>query len=942
MPHQKLIEQSQDELGLMRLARDAALTAAREAVRDATRLTRLLSILNNSDDHCVMLDRALATLSELFAADVVILLDPSSLGSFAPLVSLGLPEDMVEVPLPVQSGDSVDQVMGGSDPLQNKCDDSSALGALFADLGLSHTVYIPVISGQTRRGVLILARIEDRCFSSSEIGLLRSMANHLGVTIEQNQRRYQLENIVQSSRTFDLIEQDVQIIQRMAEMLPKQFGADGAFVVLLDKSGGIRRQVGYGRGLPDEADLTKLVTKLLSFTDLDAFEPFNLDQSRQCFAGPWDLAECANMGRLGGLLVAPIGGHRLQGLLMVFRQLRVPFSTDMQPILMLHADRAASLLENSRLYHTVNEELQDRKRAEQALQKSEARLAALIRSVEDLVIVLDASDHVRFTNPAGRSLWPQSELNGDPVSFWSRVVAKDRSRLEASLVDLKGEAGATRTEAITLVHQDGTLHDYDMVATNLLKDSALSGIVITMHDVTMSRHYARELETLAFRDPLTGLSNRAHFMDSLKKRMASHEGDCVGQMATVLYFDLDHFKTVNDSLGHEAGDKVLTSVANRIKHRIEGPFLAGRMGGDEFTLLLEAGADLAMARSVANSLLKEVQKPIMIANRSVQVGVSIGIAQGCIGHDNAEDLLHRADVAMYRSKNLGRNIYTVYDDRFEAHSAKLGDAEADLSRGIVNHEITVIFQPVVLLESRRIVAAEALARWKHPERGLIEPEEFIPLAEQTGQISALSMQVIDIALRQSSLWRARYGNAIPIALNLSPKQICQTDFAERLIAALHRHSVKASDITLEITEGSLIEDAEQTALTLRQLREEGFRIAIDDFGTGYCSLAYLRDFSLDVLKIDRSFIKTIQHREQDRKIVGSIIELARALDMTLVVEGVEKEEQAAILANLGCDHAQGYLFAPALPIPEFEALCDRLLAGRSNTTDRSVACKGAM
>ena len=183
--------------------------------------------------------------------------------------------------------------------------------------------------------------------------------------------------------------------------------------------------------------------------------------------------------------------------------------------------------------------------------------------------------------------------------------------------------------------------------------------------------------------------------------------------------------------------------------------MLGEWEETSFTLLLEAGADLAMARSVANSLLKEVQKPIMIANRSVQVGVSIGIAQGCIGHDNAEDLLHRADVAMYRSKNLGRNIYTVYDDRFEAHSAKLGDAEADLSRGIVNHEITVIFQPVVLLESRRIVAAEALARWKHPERGLIEPEEFIPLAEQTGQISALSMQVIDIALRQSSLWRAR-------------------------------------------------------------------------------------------------------------------------------------------------------------------------------------------
>lgn len=913
-----------EEMDKLRVSRDAAMHAARSAVRDATRLTRLLTILSEADELDVMLERSIDVLSELFFSDIVVLLDPAGLGSYSPLASLGLPDDMHNCPfLPTMPG-NIDQAMRTRKVLQIQGRGNAALEAQFLELGVSTVVYVPVIASYEPRGVLMLARIEDMAFEVADIGLLRTMAHRIGLTIEQAQRRKQLEQIAFSSRQINLATSDDLILEKAVEMLPGLIGADGALFLASGADGPQDRRwqprIAKSVRLPSGAQLGALKFALDRAARQGRLKPFNEPKAGETDGALDDWALCGAPDGWGGVLILPIGLNKLEGVLIAVREHEIAFDPDLQQIAMLYAQRVSNVLEINRLYNAANSELEDRRKAESALKVSEERLAALIRSVNDLIIVLDEQEHVQFTNPAAAAVWPRSQHRPYcPEDFWRRVAERDRESLKAHLADLRTMPGATRTTSLSLVDTQGKRHDYDVVITNLLEDPAVGGFVLTLHDITVRKLYARELEALAFVDPLTGLANRARFLDALQALM---EGDAIARErdVTVIFFDLDNFKIVNDSLGHEAGDAVLCEVASRVRQVLDTGDLAARLGGDEFTLLLAEGTDLTTARTVAGRLLEAVKRPIRVAGHHVQVGGSFGIAQGQAGLDTAENLLRKADIAMYRAKSMGKNVYAVYDASFELQALSYLDAQADLRRGIEEREITAYFQPVISLVDRRIIGAEALARWRHPERGLVMPGDFIPLAEEMGLISDLFAQVLDISLRQSRLWRSVEGGALPIAVNLSPRQICEDRFEETLLAALRRHGVAPHDIILEITENSLVTDTACTIAVLRRLRHAGFRIAIDDFGVGHSSLSYLKDLSLDILKIDHSFVESIDLSEHDARITASITELARALGLTLVVEGVEREKQAEKLLGCGCTSAQGFLFAPALPSKEFSSL----------------------
>ncbi len=899
------------ELQRLRLSRDAALRAAQAAVRDATRLTRLLTILNDAGALETLLDRALSTLSEIFATDVVVLLDPAGTGSFVPLAAVGLPEDTAGLAFNADADGNVLKTMSEGGPLIiNAAAGDSTIEPQLRELDVETVLYLPVAASHAARGALVLARCHAEPFSLPDVGLLTAMAYRIGLAVEQAQRRSQLERIVLSEREIGIDLEEVGVARKAIAAFPALVGADGATLVRLDGATIAFRADSTGCSLSDP-EVANLVRHLVARADVRKLEPASVVRSA---------VSCGDEAApipYGAILVLPFGRDHPDGLLIAFRSAPTPFDPDVLPIAALYAGQTAAALENARLYRAVRTELADRQRAEQALNASEERSSALIRSVHDLIVVIASDESVRLANPAAVRVWSGAEGGDAAAEFWRRFRPDDRDRLGLAVRALAALPGETRTASVALAHADNEWRDYDVTLTNLLNEPAVAGIVATFHDVTERRIHERQLEDLAFRDPLTGLANRAHFQDRLRKAMAN-EG--ANERVGVIFFDLDNFKVINDSLGHEAGDLILKTVAARMRREIGACALGARLGGDEFTILIERDANLEAAQGVASRLLAAIREPVMMGKREMVVGGSFGIALAKPGVDTAEELLRKADVAMYHAKASGRNTVAVFNAGLAAEAERRMEAETNLRRALARGELEVFFQPVVSLVDRRPFGAEALVRWRHPERGIVLPGEFIPIAETTGLITNLGHVVIEGTFRWSQRWREATGVSVPVSLNLSPRQLFDEGLVERVSDGAARFGIDPSAITFEITENTLIRRAEAAAAILRRLRALGCRVALDDFATGYSSLAYLKTLPIDVLKIDRSFVKSIEEDRRDLAIVRSVITLGAAFGLSVIAEGVETEGQALILGQLGCESAQGHLFAPALPGTQFAQL----------------------
>jgi diguanylate cyclase (GGDEF)-like protein/PAS domain S-box-containing protein len=569
----------------------------------------------------------------------------------------------------------------------------------------------------------------------------------------------------------------------------------------------------------------------------------------------------------------------------------------------------------------------ERARAEEALRRSEERFRSLVQNASDVITVVRANGTITYVSPSIERVLGYKPEDVLGTNGFARVHPDDAERVLRLFAAALEDGGASLPVELRIRHADGSWRWIEATGKNLLDEPSVRGVVVNYRDITERKAFEERLAHQAFHDPLTGLPNRTLLLDRLRHARARSRWR-KGAVA-VLFLDLDNFKVINDSLGHEAGDRLLVAVAARLRGCVRPTDTLARLGGDEFTILLENLSDVGEATRVAERITEGLRAPFTVGRREVFVTASIGVVLQAPEGGRSPNLLRDADIAMYRAKAAGKAGYAVFDRSMSAAALRRLELEAELRHAIERDEFRVYYQPQVALATGEIAGFEVLTRWQHPERGLIPPSEFIPLAEETGLILHLDQWVLERACSQARLWQARYPGAPPpvISVNLSARQFRQPDLVAKITGVLHRYELEPARLQLELTEGVVMEDAPATIAALHALKELEVQLAIDDFGTGYSSLSYLRRFPVDTLKIDRSFVAGLGHSPADTAIVRTVVTLGHTLGLRLIAEGVETAAQAAQLRELGCELGQGYHFAEPLTGEE----ADLLLAGAPRT-----------
>jgi diguanylate cyclase (GGDEF)-like protein/PAS domain S-box-containing protein len=537
--------------------------------------------------------------------------------------------------------------------------------------------------------------------------------------------------------------------------------------------------------------------------------------------------------------------------------------------------------------------------------RSEARFRSLVAHSNDLITVVDRTGIVAYQSPSVESLlgYPAEEVEGR--AFADLLHESDRARLGEVL---QADAGAADNHVLecSLRHRDGRWLQFEVRHTNLLGDSDVAGIVLNGHDVSERRAFEEQLAHQAFHDPVTNLANRALFADRVQHALARVGRDAppVG----VMFIDLDDFKTVNDSLGHHAGDSVLKEVARRLERSVRPTDTVARFGGDEFAVLLEAADGSAGAADVADRILQELNRGLALDGQQVYPRASIGICMGD-GASDAETLLRNADVAMYMAKRDRKGGYRLFEPAMHARVVERLELRGDLERAIDLGQLEVHYQPVLELHGRTVYGVEALLRWTHPAKGAITPAQFIPIAEETGLIIPIGRWVLREACQHAVRLNETVDESLVMSVNLSVKQLQAETIVEDVRGALEESGLAAGNLVLEITESVMMADVDLAVERLRSLKELGVRLAMDDFGTGYSSLSYLSRFPVDILKMDRSFLGS---QSSDTGLAAAIVGLGTSLGLDVIAEGIELPEQITSLRGLGCDLGQGFLFAKAM------------------------------
>jgi diguanylate cyclase (GGDEF)-like protein/PAS domain S-box-containing protein len=567
--------------------------------------------------------------------------------------------------------------------------------------------------------------------------------------------------------------------------------------------------------------------------------------------------------------------------------------------------------------------------------QSEARFRSLVAHSSDLITVLDANGTVTYQSPSVERVlgYRADEIEGRD---FARLLAEtDRPRL-AQIVAGVGDAyagGGTETHVIecSLRHRDGTWLQFEVQHTDLLQDEHVRGVVLNSRDVSERKAFEDQLAHQAFHDPVTSLANRALFADRVQHsiRRSIRGGPSIG----VMFIDLDDFKTVNDSLGHAAGDTVLQEVARRLVGAVRPADTVARFGGDEFAVLLDGVRDSEEAADVAGRILRALELQYDVDGKHVYPRASVGIClagQG-VGSADAEELLRNADVAMYMAKRDSKGGYRVFEPAMHERVVERLELQAELQRALELNQLEIHYQPVVRLDQQADYGVEALLRWMHPERGTIPPLNFIPLAEETGLIISIGRWVLEEACRRGVLLHERFPRKPPLTMsvNLSVKQLQSDTIIHDVRHALEMSGLPPSSLVLEITESVMMADTDLAVQRLNELKSLGVLLAMDDFGTGYSSLSYLSRFPVDILKMDRSFLSS-EHDESG--LAGAIIALGNSLNLDVVAEGIEQPEQIDSLRELGCGLGQGFLFAKPM---DHEALVEYLHFGEDETGEQS-------
>ncbi len=574
---------------------------------------------------------------------------------------------------------------------------------------------------------------------------------------------------------------------------------------------------------------------------------------------------------------------------------------------------------SSREVRQHDEELQHR--ADRQLETERDRLQAVFDAATTGLLVINGEGSVTAANPeAVRLLGDRASMVGRPLwEVLSLAARTDRSRRRLlgadDLLRCLADGGWSGSD-LTAVGPAGRPFPTDCTVVPFHSDDRVTGAVVVLTD-TSDRETARaRLAWQATHDALTELPNRALLLERLDR--AIREAPRTGTWPAVLFLDLDRFKTVNDSLGHAAGDQLLVLAADRIARVVRAGDTVARMGGDEFVVMCEELSNPMEARQAADRIRNVLAEPFALDGEEAFVSVSIGVAVADATYTCADELLRDADIAMYRAKDRGRNRVEVFDTDLRQQVNHRTTLERGLRHAIERGEIGVVYQPIVRVDDGLLVGFEALLRWNHPTEGPIPPEVFVPLAEETGTMLALGDWVLDVACRDAASWQVARGTQLSVHVNLSGRQLASPQLIGSLAETVTRHRLTPQALTVEVAEGTLLEEPQLAIERLGELVSLGVSVAIEDFGTGYSSLAYLRTFPLRLVKIDRAFVASMPSSPQDRRIVQAIIDLSHGLGYEVVAKGVEHDSELVVLQELGCDMAQGWLFGH--PLPPAEAL----------------------
>ncbi|KIL79005.1 bifunctional diguanylate cyclase/phosphodiesterase [Bacillus badius] len=567
-------------------------------------------------------------------------------------------------------------------------------------------------------------------------------------------------------------------------------------------------------------------------------------------------------------------------------------------------------------YVSIRNDISLRKQMEEELRESEEKYRLITEHASDLVSVIDKDGKFFYMSPSHTPLLGDdlAKLHAGDIFQW--IHENDQAALAAELELLSSKKKVASLLEFRIKAHHGKYNDMETKINSIAgKDGEINRFVLAMRDITERKKADRMVYHLAYHDTLTDLPNRRLFMNSLRQEVEQAKRS--SSLLAVMFIDLDRFKFVNDSWGHENGDFIITEAARRIRKSLRSSDLVARLGGDEFTVLLKNVSDRQEVEQVAKRIQTSFQEPLKVAGQNYSPSCSIGISLFPANGDDADELLNKADTALYSVKERGGNGYELFHSEMEAKSLERILLENELRKAIQLGQFHIDYQPKMDLSKNKIIGMEALVRWYHPELGKIPPNKFIPVAEETGLILPLGEWVLRRGCMQNKEWQQKGYPPLMISVNLSVRQLAHPYIVEKVREILEETKLEPQWLELEVTE-SILADVGHAADTLQQLREMGIHISIDDFGTGYSSFSYIKHLPVDTLKIDASFIRDIHKNEESQAIVQAVLTLARTLDINVIAEGVENEEQLAVLNEDGCVQGQGFLFSKPLSGEEFE------------------------
>ncbi|MEU8606815.1 EAL domain-containing protein [Actinoplanes sp. NPDC048791] len=860
----------------------AAMAAAGDAYRHTSRLIRVLTVLGRPSSPAELVDQTLTVLSQVYAADVTATVRLTC-GQLQVTGSCGLPDgdEAYTTGWPL-AGAALEAVTTGKAVARtgDGLDLAADVPPSLAGLAPGSAVWVPVGDSGAVDELLIMYRVSADGFPPADLPVLGSVAARLRLAVESRQRSASVETLAtrgpQLSSRLDL----PSLFSETVRLLPMLVDADDAGLVQIhDDTATVCATT--------QPDRWPCGGEPLAATRLPGWATV---RSGKVFTGEHDSTLAA-----GSILAVPVMRDGAPvAVLYAMRGDRRTFRRDAIDAAAILANYVGSAMTNAELYL--------------ALGNSENSLRLITDSISDLIAVVDAAGRFVYASASHDrelALAPDLLLGSTVIDL---VHTADRAAVAAALAQA---SGTTKVEyrlrsgrgawvwvesALRPVPDDGTL-------------------VLSSRVIDERRRLEDELRRRATHDPLTGLANRTLTAERLHFALGRDDDEHVG----LLFCDLDKFKAVNDRLGHEAGDDLLTQVSDRLRTCVRSKDLLARFGGDEFVILLDGVGGLDDVTEIGGRVVRVLEAPFWLRGEWVQVGVSVGGVLGIRGEAQAGAMLRDADAAMYAAKNAGGGRVEVFDDDASHRSLDRLELRSDLAQALTNGELAVHYQPIVELAEGRVIGFEALCRWHHPRRGPVPPDEFIPLAEETGAIVDIGEWVLGQACRQLAEWQQLPGREhLRISVNLSPAQLQQPDADSRTLGIITSAGVKPSDVWLEITEHSSIrQDVTAFATTLRTA---GIHFALDDFGMAYSNLSHLKRLPVEILKIDRSFVAGLTAGDGDRSIVRAVLAIAESLQLTVVAEGIETPAQQEALLAMGCRQGQGYLFSRPVAPGEATAL----------------------